>query len=132
MRRASFSLFLGLGLSALLLAGCRTGGTPGEVEPIPTTTPTPSDAKAPPGAATKVEVPGAAQGEAPPSVKMPTVPLPEAVSGFDLRGSSSCLPLPNDRHCIARHDPLVAACQAAKGELKHCEDCSYLCSRSVK
>lgn len=124
-----------LALALSLLAACRTGGTPGEVEPVPTANAdldsAPSKLPQSNAEVTTIAAPGAvAVSELAAAVS--SVPLPTPISGYDGHGALTCLPLPSDRRCITRQDPLVAACRAAKGEVRRCEDCASLCTRAVK
>lgn len=53
------------------------------------------------------------------------------LTGYDEGGALTCLPLAAASECLARTDPLEAACKAAGGEVVRCEDCSLLCTRPL-
>lgn len=53
------------------------------------------------------------------------------ISGFDLAGAKSCLPLESARRCIERDDAIKGACAAKQGDLLRCEDCTPLCSLAI-
>jgi hypothetical protein len=131
LRRAAAGAWLGLALGA---AACRT-------------------ADEAPRAASAAEAPGLTLHEvaddrpAPPRYETVRTDEVQLVSGYDLAGADSCLPLPEGRTCLDRPaaaapstapgaeakapeatQDAAAACARAGGELRRCEDCSTLCS----
>ncbi len=117
MRIGTFQLRL---LGPCLLAAAAVIGPAGcrMAEPV-------SSAKATPPAS----APSAAAQKAP---DLPEDSAPAAlVSGFDLAGPVTCLPLGAASTCLTRTDAVATACAAAHGDVLKCEDCSVLCSKAV-
>lgn len=113
-------VYLTVLLCTALSLGCRAKHrSPGdEVAPLPA------------GAATV----GSGEVDLSEPAQQPLVELkqPELLQGYDFHGPFSCFPLAAGRRCIARTNPLAAACRQVNGEILICDDCRQLCSRLLK
>ena len=120
----------------LVLAACRTTPTeaqkrpPAPVEPSTADTAADQPTKVPPPVRIKPEAPPKPQPKPEPELVEDTK-SPAVLTGFDLSGATTCLPLPDGRQCLTRRDPVADACTGAKGKPLRCEDCSVLCSRAL-